>query len=302
MKGLLACLLVAFICLAALSGCGRPNGDVVNFSFALEAKEDKYLRGETAEITATVTNVSGRTHRYMGCSGNDFIPFISLYNVADGEKYYIECDPLIFPEDVVRKSVKNGESGSVVYTFPIPEDARIGYYSVVLSYGDETREFLNVLSISDVTSQNENEKYGYGTEVISSGGGSISPVDTLVYTNQYAKDGTPLLCGDGDGRYKFFGDPEAKPSDLPTIVADGEVVLTPTKDSTVSKSAMVYKTTPLDSGAYMYLPWEELHLLPAGEYVVVYDIDTDSRDTNPNAETYWLSSFERIFCLVVPVK
>ena len=173
---------------------------------------------------------------------------------------------------------------------------------MVLSYGDETREFLNVLSISDVTSQNENEKYRYSTEVISSGGGSISPVDTLVYTNQYAKDGTPLLCGDGDGRYKFFGDPEAKPSDLPTIVVDGEVVLTPSKNSIVTGGTAVYKTTPLDSGVYMYLPWEELHLLPAGEYVVVYDVDTDSRDTNPNVETYWLSSFERIFCLVVPVK
>ena len=85
-------------------------------------------------------------------------------------------------------------------------------------------------------------------------------------------------------------------------IADGEVVLTPTKDSTVSKSATVYKTTPLDDSVYTYVPWEELHLLPVGEYVVVYSENIDSRNWNPNADTYWISQFHMIFCLVVPVK
>lgn len=302
MKKFLAVLLVLASCVFSLSGCVKPNGDLVNFLFSLEVKKDKYLRGETIEITATVTNVSGKTHRYMGCSGNDFIPSISLYNETDGEYYYIECDPIVLPEDVKSKKIKNGESGSEVYVFAIPEDARIGYYNVTLFYGNDKRVFEKVLSISDLTSQNENEKYRYCSAVISSGGESINPVRTLVYTNEFSKDGTPLLCGDGDGAYRFFGDPEAKPSDLPTIVTSGEVVLTPPKDSTVWGSTRVYKTTPLDTNVYTYVSWDELHLLPAGEYVVVYDENTDSRDTNPNADTYWLSQFQLIFCLIVPVK
>ncbi len=301
MKRLLAILLMVLLCISTLLGCSYPNGDIVNFSFGILVGKKEYLRGETIEIKAVVTNVSGKTYRYMGCSGNDFIPSISLYNYSEGEKYYIECDPILLPEDVKSKKVKNGESGSEVYTFPIPEDARIGCYSVTLFYGDETREFLDVLSISDVTAQNENEEYGYSSAVISSGGESINPIRTLVYTNEYSKDGTPGLCGDGDGAYRIFSDPETKLSNLPTIVANGEVTLTPPEDSKIS-SPRIYKTNPLDHNEYEQTSWEGLHLLPEGEYVVVFSENTDSRNTNPDAETYWISQFEQILRLIVPAR
>ncbi|MBR2387501.1 MAG: hypothetical protein IKB02_01890 [Clostridia bacterium] len=301
MKKLLAIFLAVLLCVPVFSGCTYPNGDVVNFSFGLLVGKKEYLRGETIEIKAVLTNVSGKTYRYMGCSGNDFIPLISLYNNSDGEEYYLECDPIVLPEDVKSKSVKNGESGSEVYTFLIPDDARIGYYDVTLFYGDETREFLDVLSISDATAQNENDEYGYSSAVISCGEDSINPIRTLVYTNEFAKDGTPLLCGDGDGAYRIFSNPKTKLSELPTIVANGEVTLTPPKDSKIS-SPRIYKTNPLDYNEYEQTSFEGLHLLPVGEYVVVFSENTDSRNTNPDADTYWISQYEQIFRLIVPAR
>ena len=299
MKRLTAILLVTLLCVSILAGCNKPDGDVVNFSFGILVGKKEYLRGETIEIKAVITNVSGRTYRYMGCSGNDFIPMISLYNESDGDKYYLECEPIVLPEDVKSKKVKNGESGSEVYLFKIPENAKIGYYSVTLFYGEDQREFRDVLSISDSTAQNENDKYGYASTLISSGDESITPINTLVYTNEYAKDGTPGLCGDGDGVYRIFSDPETKTSELPTIVANGEITVTPPEHSRISGPTIYKPNFPIEDEG-IYSTWDGLHLLPAGEYIVVFSENTDSRDTNPNSDTYWISQFHLVFCLVVP--
>ena len=156
MKKMISVLLALLLCLSVLAGCTHNDGEKAQFDFSYSVEKTKYARGETIQITATVTNVSGRTYRYVGCSGNDFIPFISLYNEIDGEKYYIECDPIVLPEDVVNKKVKNGESGSIVNTFTIPEDAMLGNYTLTLSLGEDKHEFADILSIVELTKQNEN--------------------------------------------------------------------------------------------------------------------------------------------------
>ena len=130
MKRALSILIVMMMCITSLAGCTQNDGDKAQFDFSYSVEKTKYIRGETIQITATVTNVSGRTYRYVGCSGNDFIPLVSLYNEIDGEKHYIECDPFVWPADVVNKKVKNGESGSIVNTFVIPEDAKLGNYTL----------------------------------------------------------------------------------------------------------------------------------------------------------------------------
>ena len=161
MKKMISVLLALLLCLSVLAGCTQNDGEKAQFDFSYSVEKTKYARGETIQITATVTNVSGRTYRYIGCSGNDFIPFISLYHEIDGEKHYIECDPIVLPEDVVNKKVKNGESGSIVNTFVIPEDAMLGNYTLTLSLGEDKHEFADILSIVELTKQNENEKYSY---------------------------------------------------------------------------------------------------------------------------------------------
>jgi hypothetical protein len=51
---------------------------------------------------------------------------------------------------------------------------------------------------------------------------------------------------------------------------------------------------------YSHPGWNGLHLLPAGEYLVVFYENTDTRKTNPNSDTYWVTVYENIFRLVVP--
>ena len=59
MKKLLVIFLAVLLCVPVFSGCTYPNGDVVNFSFGILVGKKEYLRGETIEIKAVVTNVSG---------------------------------------------------------------------------------------------------------------------------------------------------------------------------------------------------------------------------------------------------
>ena len=53
---------------------------------------------------------------------------------------------------------------------------------------------------------------------------------------------------------------------------------------------------------YSNLVWSELHLLPAGEYIVVFGEYGDTRNTSEETETYWLLSYENVFRLIVPEK
>ena len=298
MKRIITILIVISLCISVFAGC-QHNCDPIKFDFSYSVEKTKYARRETIQITATVTNVSGKAYRYVGCSGNDFIPFISLYNEIDGEKHYIECDPIVLPTDVVNKKVKNGESGSITYSFVIPEDAKLGNYSLTLSLEGDKEEFADILSIVELTAQNEKEKYTYSSAIISSGNDNIKPIKTLVYTNEYSKSGEALLCGDGEGRYGVFSDPEAKVSDFPTIVADSVVTVTPSAHSKIG-NPHIYNVNYEENDKYPYPGWNGLHLLPAGEYIVVFYENTDSRNTNSESETYWLTQFENIFRLIVP--
>ncbi len=301
MKRILLTVIAIALCLSVFSSCGSiADSDNAKFDFSFEVEKDKYVRGETVKITATVTNISGRTHRYVGCSGNDFIPSIELYtDTQDNEqKYFIPCDPLVFPTDVVNKKVKNGESGSTVYEFNIPDDAKLGNYSITLSYGEDKKEFADILSIVELTAQNKNEKYSYSSAIVSSGSGNIQPIKTLVYTTEYSMDGETLLNGCGDGSYRIFSDPETKQSDFPTLVADSKISPTQPTYSKIG-NPRVYDTN-YEEYKYSHPGWNGLHLLPAGEYVIVFYENTDSRNTDSDAETYWLTQYENIFRLIVP--
>ncbi len=299
MKRILLTVMAIALCLSVFAGC-QHNCDPIKFDFSYTVEKDKYVRGETVKITATVTNVSGRTHRYVGCSGNDFIPSIELYtDTQDNEqKYFIPCDPLVFPTDVVNKKVKNGESGGTVYEFNIPEDAKLGNYSITLSYGDDKKEFSDILSIVELTAQNMTEKYSYSSAIVSSASGNIQPIKTLVFATEYSMDGEALLNGCGDGSYRIFSDPETDQSDFPTLVADSEISPTQPTYSKIG-NPRVYDTN-YEEYKYSHPGWVGLHLLPVGEYIIVFYENTDSRNTDSNAETYWQTQYENIFRLIVP--
>ena len=296
MKRILSVLCVLTLCISIFAGCTQNDGDKTQFDFSYSVEKTKYARGETIQITATVTNVSGETYRYVGCSGNDFIPFISLYNEIDGEKHYIECDPIVFPSDVVNKKVKNGESGSIVNSFVIPEDAKLGNYSITLSLGKDKKEFADILSIVELTAQNETEKYGYSSTIVSSGSNNIQPIACFLGTTQY-ENGEPTLNGCGDGVYRVFSDPETKISDFPVLVCDGDITATVPVNITLGR-IKVYDTS-FQELEYTINDFSDLTTLPYGEYLIVFSEQIDGRGCNAEIVDYWITDNENLFRLVI---
>ena len=298
MKRILSLLIVILLCFSVFTGCTQNDGDKAQFDFSYSVEKTKYARDETIKITATVTNVSGKTYKYDGCSSYDFIPSISLYNSTD-KQYELSHEGVLWAADVKPKKVKNGGSGTWTYEFVIPEDSKLGKYSITLSREGDRKEFTDILSIVELTAQNENENYSYSSAIISSGNGNIKPIKTLVYTNEYSKDGEALLCGDGMGSYGIFSNPETKLSDFPTIVANSNVSVAGSATSKLG-NPHVYNVNYEENNKYSHPGWNGLHLLPAGEYIVVFYENTDSRNTNSESETYWISQYENIFRLIVP--
>lgn len=296
MKRTLSILIVMIMCISVFAGCTQIDGDKSQFDFSYSVEKTKYIRGETIQITATVTNVSGRTYRYVGCSGNDFIPLVSLYNEIDGEKHYIECDPFVWPADVVNKKVKNGESGSIVNTFVIPEDAKLGNYTLALSKGGDMKEFVDILSIVELTAQNETEKYGYSSTIVSSGSNNIQPIACFLGTTQY-ESGEPTLNGCGDGVYRVFSDPETKISDFPVLVCDGDITATVPVNVTLGR-IKVYGTS-FQELEYTINDFSDLTALPYGEYLVVFSEQIDGRGCDAEIVDYWITDNENLFRLVI---
>lgn len=296
MKRILTILIVISLCISVFAGCTQNDGDKAQFDFSYSVEKTKYARGETIQITATVTNVSGKAYRYVGCSGNDFIPLISLYNEIDGEKYYIECDPIVLPTDVVNKKVKNGESGSIVNSFVIPEDAKLGNYSLTLSKGEDKKEFTDILSIVELTAQNETEKYRYSSTIVSSGNNNIQPIECFEGTTYY-ENGEPTTSGCGAGAYAVFEDPETKISDFPVLVCDGDITVTVPVNVTLGRIE-VYDTS-FQELEYTINDFSDLTALPYGEYLIVFSEQIDGRGCDAEIVDYWITDNENLFRLVI---
>lgn len=228
MKHTLTVLLALTLCLTLLSGCFKSSP--LKFDFSFEVEKETFTRGETVQITATVTNVSGRTYRYTGCSGNDFIPRISLYCGTEDQRYEIPCDPIVLPEDVIEKKVKSGESGSIVYSFTVPADARLGKYSLTLSYGEDQKVFNDILSILEMTTQNKSEGYRYTESYVSSGGDATHPITGMLGISN-CKNGKAVreLCGGGLDR--ILSHPDEHFNKLPTLVYNDKIGIS-TPDNT----------------------------------------------------------------------
>ena len=296
MKRILSIMLVLLLCVSVFAGCTQNDGDKAQFDFAYSVEKTKYARGETIQITSTVTNISGKVYRYVGCSGNDFIPLISLYNEINGEKHYIECDPIIFPTDVVNKKVRNGESGSITCSFAIPEDAKLGNYSLTLSKGEDKKEFTDILSIVELTAQNETEKYRYSSTIVSSGNNNVQPIACFRGTTQY-ENGEPTLSGSGDGAYRVFNDPETKISDFPVLVCDGDINVSVPVNVTLGR-IFVYDTS-FQELEYTINDFSDLTALPYGEYLIVFSERIDGRGCDAEIVDYWITDNENLFRFVI---
>ncbi len=299
MKRTISIIVMLMLCLSFFASCTQNDGDPAKFDFSLEVEKDKYARGETIYITARVTNISGKTYRYTGSAGHDFYPMISLYRGDDEQKYEIAYEPYSRPAQAenVYKKIKNGESGVWEYEFQIPADAELGNYRVTLSYREEEREFYDVLSIVELTAQNETDKYRYSSSIVSSGQNNIQPIQCMRGTTQYEK-GEPVLNGCGDGVYRIFDDPETQLSDIPVLAWSGDVNVT-VPVNVLLGYIKVYGTDYEELG-FAIEGFRDLSALPHGEYLIVFAEQIDGRGCDAEIEDFWITDNECLFRLVIP--
>ncbi len=240
-----------------------------------------------------------------GTSGE--IEVLNKITVRDAEQVKYICQNL---NSLTLKKIRRGEMTELKYRLVIYNSAGMKVKTVNITfdghidYGDGyyfvkkgELDFDYIKSLLLVTAQNKNEKYSYSSAVVSSGMSGIQPIETLAYMNEYTIDGEGLLCADGMGCYEIFGDPETKLSELPTLVSRGEITVTAPEHSKIG-GVQIYDTNfelfESHSG------FKGLHHLPAGEYVVVFFENTDSRKIKNETETYWLSQYENVFRLIIP--
>ena len=271
------------------------------FEFSYEIEKSEYLRGEEIRIKASVKNISGRAQKYMGCSGNDYIPWAELYYLTDDGAYggnLEEYDALQFPCDEVEKTIKKGAVGSHTYVFKIPADAVCGAYSLKLWRGEDSRVFENVLRVTDISSQNENEKYQYSPLTVSSGGASVNPIRVGTSCQIQYADGTFALGCDGLGVWRYLGERDTDLSTFPLLVLEDEPQLT-LPENTRLEGIRVYDLNAEEIGGY-YSSLGHLATFPAGEYVVVIKA---VYDTSALSQTeYEISYYDDFFRLSIPSK
>ena len=280
-------------------GDGAIGGSENNiFDFWYEIEKTEYMRGEEIRINAYVKNISGRTQKYMGCSGNDYIPLPELYWLTDdgavgGELIY---EPFDFPCDIFEKKIKRNAIGCRTYVFAIPDDAVCGAYSLKLSRGEDSRVFENVLSITDISSQNENEKYQYSPITVSSGGASVNPIRALAGGYVQHADGSMAIY-DAIGAWMYWEKEDM--STFPVLIYDGGIEVDAPEYNEIYDVGifdLAYKRL----NGYSQTEIEDIDYLPAGEYIIVFSVQRDTSKLDPNE--YENCGYDDFFRLSIPAK
>lgn len=287
----LSFLLIILLLLVAVTACGEEGN---KFEFTCESDRTVYLVGETVKITAKVTNISGRTYKW---TYGPFLPSVRLYHQLDdgtlGEEI-VQFPYLAIEYAPENHKAKKGESGERTVSFPIPEDAPVGKYAVVLNFGGENKVFAEALTVCKTAQQNETEKYGYSSIVVAIGEEGIHPIRYPLGTTHYV-NGEERETGCSDGVWYIFNDSETDPNDFPTLVLNGKVEIYASTHITYNDGPALYDMN------YEWIEYggdfEGLSSLPAGEYLVVFSEYESGEADNP--QDYWTSHWQNLFKLVV---
>ena len=286
----LSILLVLIMIISLFSACARNY----EFEFTYESNQTVYLVGETVNITAKVMNVSGRTYRWKY---GPFVPGVRLYPQLDdgtlGDP--LEQSPYLAIEYAPENhKAKNGESGETTVSFPIPEDAHIGKYTVVLYFDGYEKVFADAINVIRPTEQNENEKYRYSSIAVAIGDEGIHPIKCVLGSTHYV-NGEARESGCSDGVWYLFSNPEIDPNDFPTLVLNGKIDLYVPTHITYNERPALYDMNYewIDYGG----DFEGLSELPEGEYLVVFSEYESGEADSP--QDYWTSHWQNLFKLVV---
>ena len=280
-------ILLALTAMIALFSACADGGDNV-FEFTYESDRTVYLVGETVEITARMKNISGRTYRW---EYGPFLPAVRLYRIDDeiieSPKIFIEYAP-------ENHKAKNGEIGERTVSFPIPEDAQTGKYTLVLMFGGEQKVFDEAITVLRPAEQNENEKYRYSSIIVAIGEEGIYPIKCALGTTHYV-NGEARETGCSDGVWYLFNNPGTDPNDFPTLVLNGKLELY------VPTHTMYNERLTLYGMDYEMIEYSGdlagLSDLPAGEYLVVFSEYESGEADSP--QDYWKSHWENVFKLIV---
>lgn len=286
----LSILLTLIMIIALFPACARDY----EFEFTYESDQTVYLVGETVNITAKVTNVSGRTYRWKY---GPFVPGVRLYPQLDdgtlGDP--LEQSPYLAIEYAPENhKAKNGESGETTVSFPIPEDAHTGKYTVVLYFDGYEKVFADAINVIRPTEQNENEKYRYSSIAVAIGDEGIHPIKCVLGSTHYV-NGEARESGCSDGVWYLFSNPEIDPNDFPTLVLNGKIDLYVPTHITYNERPALYDMNYewIDYGG----DFEGLSELPEGEYLVVFSEYESGEVDNP--QDYWKTHWENVFKLIV---
>lgn len=270
------------------------------FEFSYEIERTEYLRGAEIRITATVKNISGKVQKYMGCSGNDYIPMAELY-CLNGEGEYcgrIDFEPIMFPCDIREKKIEKGAVGSHTYVFNIPDDAVCGEYSLKLWRGEDSRVFENILKITDVTAQNVNDKYNYSPISVSAGGASVNPIRGGTSTYVQNADGTSMIGCDGLGVWLYLGNDKTDLSTFPLLMLEGKLKVE-FPEHTKLEGIIIYDLKGNRIGGFSSVI-RDVEALSAGEYVIVLKTVYDTSGVSQTE--YETTHYDDFFRLSVPDK
>ncbi len=144
------------------------------------------------------------------------------------------------------------------------------------------------------------ERFSYGNIKACSGDDSIHTLKYLVYTDEYV-NGELTLCGDGSG-YWYLKEEGLDHNDYPTLVLNGSVSLDMNGSTSEIGSSVRVLRTDFEYYEDNYRTLAELSELPAGEYLILFSEKSDTRNGDESIKDYWISSYDCLFKLVVPLK
>lgn len=279
------------------TGVNEPALVPDRFDLTYTCQRTSVLRGESIEIVATVTNISGEDHTWVGSYGEYRAEAVLYIELDGGETYRIEHDGIPMTEEYQRYTASNGESRDTHYTFNIPEDAPEGYYRLRLSYQDAGVSTGTVFGIFD---EPDVEVKNYSGITVTRVGASVTPATSLV-GESYCNDITgEAYEADGMGAYYYFSSIEYWGTDsfLPELMiykGDGIKVISSKSNGSFGMYCVRVGDDFNRSESLIYLDGTES--LPVGEYYFVICSSEEFRSADGSE---WRStSYEDVFKLIV---
>ena len=268
------------------------------FDLTYTCQRMSVLRGATLEIVATVTNISGVEHSWVGSYGEFRAEAMLYVDLDGGEAFCIEHDAVPLTEEYRRYTAENGESRETIYTFNIPEDAPEGYYRLILSYLDTSVTTGAVFGIFDEPNV---EVSNYSDIAVTFGMESISPATGLVGESYHNETTGEAYEADGAGAYHYFWNIEYWGTDsfLPTLtIGKGDEIRIASEKSHGSYNMYCVKVGDdfNKSESYIYLNGST-NSLPVGEYYFVIGSSVEYRSSD--GKEWRNTAYEDIFKLIV---